>query len=97
MIKKKRESLTNQNQSILSSSSKASSHSATSLHLKTDEPINNFAIKPLLKYFFDLRGYLLQWHLLNADIKQKIKQQISAQEVHYCQNFIPKIAIDRIF
>ena len=97
MIKKKRESLTSsQNQSFISSTSKTSSHSATSLHLKEEEPISSCAVKPLLKYFFDLRGYLLQWHLLNADLKQRIQQQTSAQEVIF-HVILVKIALDRIF
>jgi len=101
-MKKKRESLTNQNQSIISSSSKLSSHSATSLYSKTDKYDDSKSnIKSQFKYFFDLRGYLLQWHFLNAETQQKIRLQTSKQEVTFLTNWIVtayfKNFLERIF
>lgn len=81
---KKKESFSNPKKPLIASTSlkpRKSLESSQSLPTKSNK--NESQLIQDLKLFENLRTHLLQWHLLNCEINEKIKKQADKQEVHF--------------
>lgn len=85
---KKKESFSNAKKSSITASLKPKKISESSPSLLNKVNNNDSQLINDLKLFENFRTHLLQWHLLNSEIKEKIKKQADKQEVHFGFFFI---------